>query len=389
MTRPQTLDDPDAGKRQAWPVGEWVDSPTQVQHDEVTGRRFRILTGGIGNNRHIYFNRANFTGDGRYAILLSDRTGNWQIYAYDRAAERIRRLTDVELDPGRPSIDPLRPLLYYTQGSAVHRLDIDTLEESVVYTHPTPVGGTFLLMDISGDGQYLGFMEIGPYDRAEDNTADFVRRYEARPLSSFWIATADGAKVWRAHEEKRHLQHLLFNPLDPTTLMFCYEGPWDRVEQRMWLMKWDGSQIRPLRYQEHPDLAIGHEYWLADGQHVDYVRRRKGWPTAVCRIDVRTGVETVLTSHAFSHFVSDRSGDWIVGDDAQHVALLDVKSGEIVPLVRHGQELTIANTLYHPHPAFSPDGRLIVFCRHDERGHNDVCLIERQDQGGLDCWRRS
>jgi oligogalacturonide lyase len=367
----------DAATAAAWSLGTWVDSPARVQRDETTGRSYRVLTGAVGNNRHIYFNRANFTGDGRYVILLSDRTGSWQIYAYDLARERMCRLTDAQLDPGRPSIDPIRPLLYYTQGSAVYRLDVDTLDENVVYTHPNPADRTFLLMDISGDGQYLGFMEIGPYDRAQDSTADFVRRFEARPLSSFWIATADGAKVWKAHEEKRHLQHLLFNPLDPTTLMFCYEGPWDRVEQRMWLMKWDGGQIRPLRYQEHPDIAIGHEYWLADGQHVDYVRRRKGQPTAVCRINVHTGRETVLTHHGFSHFVSDRSGRWIVGDDAEHVALLEVESGETTPLVRHGQALTIANTLYHPHPAFSPDGRLIVFCRRGARGHNDVCLVER------------
>ncbi|MBN1579893.1 MAG: hypothetical protein JXA89_04265 [Anaerolineae bacterium] len=98
-------------------------------------------------------------------------------------------------------------------------------------------------MDISGDGQYLGFMEIGPYEKAQDNTADFVRRLEARSWSSFWIATADGVKVWKTHEEKRHLQHLLFHPTDPTTLIVCHESPWDRIEQRMWLIKWDGSSV--------------------------------------------------------------------------------------------------------------------------------------------------
>jgi oligogalacturonide lyase len=334
------------------------------------------MTGGTGNNRHIYFNRANFTHDGRTLIFLSDRTGSWQVYAYDLQNQRLRRLTDAALNPGRPSVDPCRPLLYYTQGDEVHRLHIDMLQEAVIYTHPTPAGGTFLLMDISGDGQYLGFMEIGPYERAQDSTADFVRRYEARPLSSFWIATADGVKVWKVHEDKRHLQHLLFNPVDPTTLMFCYEGPWDRVEQRMWLIQWDGSQIRPLRYQEHPDLAIGHEYWVADGRHVDYVRRHKDEPTAVCRIDTLSGVETVLTLHGYSHFISDRSGSRIVGDDAEYVTLLDVQSGTVTPLVRHNQELTIANTLYHPHPAFSPDGSQVVFCRRDETGRNDVCLME-------------
>ena len=371
-----TISTPKPTSASAWPVGEWITAPVQRLHDKHSGVAFDVLTGGVGNNRHIYFNRANFTHDGKFIIFLSDRTGSWQVYAYDIARQRLRRLTEATLDPGRPSIDPCRPLLYYTQGDAVHRLHLKTLEEAVVYRHATPPGGAFLLMDISGDGQYLGFMEIGPYERAPDETADFVRRFEARPLSSFWIATADGANVWKVHEEERHLQHLLFNPTDPATLMYCHEGPWDRVEQRLWLMHWDGSHIRPLRYQETPDLAIGHEYWVADGRHVDYVRHCKGRPTAICRIDTLSGIETVLTHHPYSHFISDQTGNRIVGDDAENVTLLDVPSGRITPLVRHHQALTIANTLFHPHPAFSPDGSRIVFCRRDEAGHNDVCLIE-------------
>jgi oligogalacturonide lyase len=367
----------------AYPLGEWIAAPARQRRDNQTGRIYSVLTGGVGNNTHIYFNRANFTADGKYVIFRSDRTGSRQIYSYDIAGERLRRLTDARTDPGRPSIDPCRPLLYYTQGSDVRRLNIETLDDALIYSQPTPEGGTFLLMDISGDGQYLGFMETGTYEKAENSEADFVRRFEARPLSSFWLASADGSKVWKVHEEKRHLQHLLFCPTDPTTLMYCHEGPWDRVEQRLWLMRWDGTQIRPLRYQETPDLAIGHEYWCPDGKHVDYVRRCKGRPTAVCRIDTLSGQETVLTLYGYSHFIADCTGELIVGDDAEFVTLLDVPTGVLTHLVRHNQELTIANTLYHPHPAFSPDGKLIVFCCRDERGRNDVCLMQTPDNTGI------
>jgi Tol biopolymer transport system component len=57
-------------------------------------------------------------------------------------------------------------------------------------------------------------------------------------------------------------------------------------------------------------------------------------------------------------------------------------------LVRHNQELTIANTLYHPHPAFSPDGSRIVFCRRDQEGHNDVCLLKTPQRDGTARERR-
>lgn len=123
-----------------WPVGEWLAAPAIRTADRETGVEYDVLTGGVGNNTHVYFNRANFTGDGRFLIFRSDRTGSWQLSACDIAGQRLRRLTEVRVDPGRPSID------------------------------------------------------------------------QQRPLSSFWLATADGARVWKAHEEKRHLQHLLFCP---------------------------------------------------------------------------------------------------------------------------------------------------------------------------------
>ncbi len=360
-----------------WDRGVWYDYPPLTIEDEVTGRSYAQITKGEGNNKHVYFNRLNFVDNGRYLLINSDRTGSWQIYAYDLQKERIRRLTDCTLDPGRPSVDPYRPLIYYTQGDLVYQLNIETLEEKLIHTHETPETGQFVLLDISRDGQYLGFMEMGAYEHAEDGPADFVRRYEVRPLCSFWVMTSDGAKVWKAHEEKRNLQHLLFCPTDPTTLLFCYEGPWDRVEQRLWLMKWDGSNIRPLRYQEHPDIRIGHEYWLDDGRSVAYAYTCPALdePTSVRMVDVATGRETIITEHPFCHFINDREGRWIVGDDPQYVTLLNLATNELTPLAAHHQELTIANTLYHPHPAFSPDGSRIVFCRRDAAGNNDVCLI--------------
>ncbi len=364
-----------AGAQERWARGEWVPSPPVRLTDPATGRTILNLTHGVGRNRPIYFNRANFTGDGRYLVFLSDRTGSWQVYAHDLVGHRVRRLTDCTRDPGRPCIDPQRPVIYFTQGNAVQRLALETLDEQVIYTHPTPAGGSFLLLDISADGRYLGGLETGPYERDPDSSRDFVRRFEARPLSSLWVLTSDGAKAWKAHEESRHLQHLLFCPTDPTTLLFCHEGPWNRVEQRLWLVRWDGADLRPLRVEEDPRVEIGHEYWLPDGRTVAYAFRSPGAKWSVRTVDVARGRETVLTEHPYAHFIGDAQGRFIVGDDPTHVTLFDLATRQLTPLAGHGQELSIRNTLFHPHPAFSPDGRQVVFCRRDGEGHNDVCLI--------------
>jgi len=74
-------------------LGEWIAAPAEKRRDAESGIPFDVLTGGIGNNTHIYFNRANFADDGKQVIFRSDRTGSWQLYAYDIARQRLRRLT--------------------------------------------------------------------------------------------------------------------------------------------------------------------------------------------------------------------------------------------------------------------------------------------------------
>jgi hypothetical protein len=43
-----------------WPVGEWLAVPAIRTADRETGVEYDVLTGGVGNNTHVYFNRANF-----------------------------------------------------------------------------------------------------------------------------------------------------------------------------------------------------------------------------------------------------------------------------------------------------------------------------------------
>lgn len=52
-----------------WPVGEWLAVPTVRTTDDETGVEYDVLTGGVGNNTHVYFNRANFTGDGKHIVF--------------------------------------------------------------------------------------------------------------------------------------------------------------------------------------------------------------------------------------------------------------------------------------------------------------------------------
>lgn len=374
-----------AKMRAEWPKNKWRSTPMQKRTCPETGRDFYKLTNMTGNNHHIYFNRPNFSGDGRYLYFLSDRTDSWELYAYDLEDEKTCRLTDDDLDQfTRPAVDQDSSRIYYVvNGRELVQLDVHSGERTTLYEHPTPTRGDFQLMDMSRDGAYLGFLEIEKVDRGEDIQELFTTLHSERVRCAFWIyRLADGA-VWKVWQEHRSLQHLLFNPKDSSQILYCHEGPWHKVDQRMWLMDLKGGNKRPLRYEEHQGIRIGHEFWMPDGKHVayKYLFPAENKRASIRIVNIDTDEETILVEEDFSHFIGDGSGTRFVGDGPKAVKLLDTNVGRVEPLVFHGQELTVRNTHYHPHPAFSPNGDLVVFCMNDS-GSNDVALIYLDENPG-------
>ena len=46
--------------------------------------------------------------------------------------------------------------------------------------------------------------------------------------------------------------------------MFCHEGPWNLVQQRIWILDIAAGDAIPC-YRQQQDDSIGHEFWTRDG----------------------------------------------------------------------------------------------------------------------------
>ena len=65
------------------------------------------------------------------------------------------------------------------------------------------------------------------------------------------------------------LNHMQFNPKDPSLLLYCHEGTWHEVD-RIWTIRTDGSAMT-LRHERSMDMEIaGHEFWSWDGRTIWY-----------------------------------------------------------------------------------------------------------------------
>jgi oligogalacturonide lyase len=65
------------------------------------------------------------------------------------------------------------------------------------------------------------------------------------------------------------VNHLLFSPADPDLLMYCHEGPWQKVD-RIWLIHTDGTHNTLIHKRTMFMEIAGHEFWSPDGKTIWY-----------------------------------------------------------------------------------------------------------------------
>lgn len=56
------------------------------------------------------------------------------------------------------------------------------------------------------------------------------------------------------HQEKRWLGHVNASPTQPHLLSFCQEGPWEKVEHRIWVMNTKSHERWKIRKGIHDNL---------------------------------------------------------------------------------------------------------------------------------------
>jgi oligogalacturonide lyase len=206
------------------------------------------------------------------------------------------------------------------------------------------------------------------------------------PLVLFTIDLRTGKMTTLLHSTD-WINHLLFSPTDPTLLMYCHEGPWQKVD-RIWTIRTNGTQNQLIHKRTMAMEIAGHEFWGIDGKTIWYdLQTPKGEDFWLAGYDLATGQRRwyhMLRDEWSIHFnvTSDESlfcGDG--GDHGQvakapdgmwielfHPELLE-DTGEpqkefIAPGVFHSEHLVNMskhNYKLEPNVRFSPDHKMVIF----------------------------
>jgi oligogalacturonide lyase len=359
--------------------------------DPVSGMPVTQLTHYKGHSHHLYFTNPGWYANGRKLLVSSDRNNRTNLFGLDLVTGEVEQLTDLEPVPLprevefiRACLNPVRDEVYFWHDLRLMALDLSTGKLRLIFE--LPPGWCCSMTNCTADGKYV---IAGVWEDLSDRIktdllrgyVGFVETWEARPLSRILRVATDASGSNTLFEEKYWIGHANASPTQPHLLTYCHEGPWDKVDHRIWGFDMNSGRswkIRPTSSDEH----VGHEYWHADGIHIGYHGRTShGCVLGRVRFDNAETSEIAFpgeTGHIFSHDAS-----LIVGDGGGVIRLWK-RHGETYSqprvLCRHDSAMRIQQT--HPHPRISPDGKYVIFTS-DRSGYGNLYSVPLVDFDSL------
>ena len=393
--------------------------------DATTGHRIVRVDDRPGNYA-LYFNYNPFTPDGRRMVYLTPEgirvadTRDWSTTLLLK--EKVDRLLFV----GNRA-----PVAYYTTNptggtenegpSVIWSVDLDTGKRRRIAELP---GGR--IESISADDRLLaGHVELEPpppaiaaQGRRDPKTGSpsysgtgpdgrplsfaqakaqwmAARLAAGVPMEIFTIDIQTGARR-SVTRSKDWLNHVQFSPKDPTLLMYCHEGPWEKVD-RIWTIRTDGSARTKVHQRRFQGEIAGHEYWAPDGRTIWYDLIQPQGVRWLAGHDVVTGARRWLRigpgqgSYHYSSTPDGRSFSGDGNDEAKYISLFHPRldnsaraSGTLdaAALIATGTleterlaDLSKHDYTLEPNQHFTPDGKWLVY-RSNIEGKPAIYAVE-------------
>lgn len=236
----------------------------------------------------------------------------------------------------------------------------------------------------------------GPHYQPANKGAMMEARLAARlPLVLFTIRLEKGPKgekpgtITTLLHSTDWVNHLLFSPTDPTLLMYCHEGPWQKVD-RIWMIHTDGTHNTLIHKRTMLMEIAGHEFWGLDGETIWYDWQfPKGEDFFLAGRNLKTGQRIAyhMQRDEWSiHFNLTKDLDLFCGDGGDPGQVAKARDGEWIELFRpqlvrggdgalnsptfwqpgvfrseHLVNMSHHNYREEPNVRFSPDKKLVLF----------------------------
>lgn len=342
------------------------------------------LTSDPADDAHLYFTGDGFVPEDRGLVFASKRTGRWNLFYLNLDTFQFVQLTDGKKISGTGAVvSPATMEAYYRDGSEIKAVHLKTLAERTVTT--VPKGYNVSTLSVTVDGRALAFSiqeDIPITTKTAKIYSDMAERFQKRPWCAVVTGRTDGTGWRETIRIKKWISHTLVNPLNEHIILYCHEGSWGDVEQRMWIVDSAGRSNQPLRREETPAVKIGHEFWFRDGIHVGYQVHVPGEPKSIGIADVLDGSYNEYPApYSDGHVQASSTGETFVGDGSEKEPFLNLyklADGKLTGRRLWKHEGSFAQQYWHPHPRFSPDDKHVLFTS-NRGGNGNLYLIKLEE----------
>ncbi len=371
-------------------------NPPKSWIDRDTGHRVVRLTDDPGSAT-LYFNDCAETPDGNEVIFTTTGDRSARILDLRTGRERVVAQGPVKtICMGRKT-----PTVFYVRmedgAQALYSTDVDTGAtrrlavlpgKGALYTvnaDETLAAGTYVPGDPPTFGGRAGFgfpdsPQVDPLEQDPKKGSLMADRFASRlPIVLYTIDLSTGrSKTLLSSTD--WLNHLQFSPTDPSLLMYCHEGPWQRVD-RIWTIRTDGTHNHLVHRRTMEMEIAGHEWWGPDGETVWYQLHYPagmGVNFIACenvntgrRVRIFYGPGAASIHHNISPDGSlfcgdgDKTNPWIVlcrpvlDTDHDTFGSNLTKTGTVT--VERLVNMSNHNYQLEPNPSFTRDRKLVIF----------------------------
>lgn len=387
-------------------IGKIFPSEMRQYTDPKSGRTITQLTQ-TGLNDHMYFTDNSFDLDGQEIYFVSNRAnkGNFfNIFKMDLTTGQMVQLTDEPLGVQFTAFtkSPDSELIAYKTGNSIKVLNTRTGKTTLIYTEKGMM--SFGQIHISPDKTTIGFARnelVGP--ERDGKVMDLAANYDGFFDKLFAIKDGristvyvDGSDFKDVYYDTHWLGHFQFSPDDSSIAMFCHEGPWNYVHQRIWVLDLNTGRPIPV-FRQGPDDCVGHEYWTRSGDIV-FDNRRAGHDGTISsnKTQVYAREEqmkegqipyfgfarrdgevyrTIEMPFHCNHYHSNNDDSVFVGDGVEDLYLIRPKEEGATLEVLAEHNTTWKYHRSHCHPTFSWQGDSILYAADYDEEHGNLFLI--------------
>ncbi|HEY5381264.1 MAG TPA: oligogalacturonate lyase family protein [Acidobacteriaceae bacterium] len=396
------------------PTAEEIAHPPKSWIDKDTGHRVIRLTDEPGS-ASFYFNVNGYTPDGNEMVYTTpEGISVLNLKTFKTRSVVQGHVHALVVGHKTPSIFYTKPLAgspepktreeYMRAPMAIYSTNIDTGVTKMLAKVPpratlvtvnadeTLAAGTYEETD-HPQGEYhsstqTATSQTSPLDQPRNKGEMMERRLAARiPLVLFTIDLTGNGKVTPLLHSTDWVNHLLFSPSNPHLLMYCHEGPWQKVD-RIWTIHTDGTHNQLMHKRTMAMEIAGHEFWGLDGDTIYYdLQTPKGEDFWLASIDLKSGARTwyhMQRNEWSIHFNVNKGATLFTGDGGDPGQVAKAPEGEWIylfhpeliknsgqtnssfvnPGVLHAEKLVNMskhNYTLEPNVSFTPDGKMVIF----------------------------